>query len=194
VAHFTLAVEGAHDDAVARRLCAVTGHSVALSHIARGKPNLDKKLQGFNNAARFAWWLVLRDLDHDADCAPTLLETLIPIQSEQLIVRVPIRSVESWLIADRDNIARYLGVSRDVIPREPEQIDRPKRALVDLARRSPRRDVRTDMVPAEGLSVEVGTGYTARVLDFAANHWDPVAASAYSDSLGRCLAALANVG
>jgi hypothetical protein len=185
-----LAVEGAHDDAVARRLCELTGHAVVLSHVTRGKPSLDKKLLGYNNAARFAWWLVLRDLDHDADCAPSLVERMLPIRSEQLVMRVPVRSVEAWLLADLDNIGRYLGVSRDVIPHEPEQVDRPKRALVDLARRSSRREIRDDMVPAEGLSVEVGAGYTRRVLEFVNRHWDPFAASAQSDSLRRCLAAL----
>lgn len=193
MAHFTLAVEGAQDDAVARRLCTATGHTVALSHVARGKPNLDPKLRGYNNAARYAWWLVLRDLDHDAACAPTLLDTLLPDRSAQLIMRIPVRSVEAWLLADRDNLAGYLGVSVDVIPRHPEQLDRPKRTFVDLARRSRRRELKNDIVPAEGLSVEVGKGYTARVLEFTRDRWDPVAGSANCESLRRCLAALQGV-
>lgn len=190
MAQFTLAVEGAHDDAIARRLCEVTGHTVGISHVAGGKVRLDRQLRGYNNAARFAWWFVLRDLDRDAECAPTLLQNLLQGRHAQLVLRVPVRSVETWLIADRAGIATYLGISVDEVPRDPEQLDRPKRTLVDLARRSPRREIRSDMIPREGLSVEVGVGYTTRVLEFTRDRWNPDVAANHSDSLRRCLEAL----
>lgn len=190
MAVFTLAVEGVHDDAVARRLCEVTGHAVGSSYIAKGKIKLGQSLRGYNNAARLSWWLVLRDLDFDEGCAPSLISRVLPDRADKMLLRVPIRSVESWLLADREGIADYLGISVDVVPREPEQLERPKRTLVDLARRSSRRGVRNEMVPGPGLSSEVGPGYTRHVLEFVGARWNPFYAADYSDSLSRCLRAL----
>lgn len=190
MALFSVAVEGINDEAVVRRLCQHTGHTVGPVHVAQGKRNLDRKLQGFNNAAKYAHWLVVRDLDHDADCAPTLITRLVSEPASYLLLRIPVRTIESWLLADREGIARYLAVSPADVPSNPELLDRPKRTLVDLARKSSRRDIRRDMVPAQGLSSEVGMGYSARILEFALMHWQPDSAGERSDSLARCLRAL----
>ena len=38
-------------------------------HGKKGKDGLLRNLDGYNRAARFSPWVVLVDLDHDADCA-----------------------------------------------------------------------------------------------------------------------------
>ena len=65
------AVEGIVDEAVVRNLVAGVDAEVAGIHGKNGKPYLRKKIGAFNNAARHAPWLVLVDLNGDADCAPT---------------------------------------------------------------------------------------------------------------------------
>jgi hypothetical protein len=186
----TAAVEGIADEAVARRVVQSVGLDLGRVHGKLGKHALDRGLKGYNSAARFAPWLVLRDLDHDADCAPELCAQLVPSKSSQLALRVPVRSVESWLLADREAIAKYLGVQLVAAPSSPEDLNRPKRSLVDLARKSRRGDVRRDMVPAEGISCEVGPAYAARLIEFALGLWRPEVAAQRSDSLARCLRAL----
>lgn len=68
----TLAVEGTTDAAVARRLLHEADLQAGPEYVKNGKSALDQSLAGYNNAARFSCWLVLRDLDQDAACAPAL--------------------------------------------------------------------------------------------------------------------------
>lgn len=186
----SIVVEGISDAAVLRRLCSGAGLRVGTEHVTGGKAKLDQRLGGYNNAARFAPWIVLRDLDHDAPCASALLEALLPQRAEGMHVRVPIRSVESWLLADQGGFAKFFGVAAKLVPHAPDSLDRPKRTVVDLARRSTRRTVREGVAPAAGTSAQVGPEYTAHVIEFSMKSWDPDRAAANSDSLRRCLAAL----
>lgn len=188
--HITVAVEGPSDAAVARRIVQAAGLQVSAEFVAGGKKRLDPRIRGYNNAARFGAWLVLRDLDFDAECAATLREALLPAPAPGMHLRVPVRSVEAWLLADRENFSRYFGVSPSIIAGDPDSLPRPKRTIVDLARRSAKRAIREGVVPVEGTSAEVGPGFTAVIVEYASTVWAPDAAAEVSDSLRRCLRAL----
>lgn len=190
MAHVTIVGEGPPDVEVAKRLCAVVGHLAGPVHITNGKGKLDAQLSGYNNAARFSPWFVMRDLNGDAACASALVQTLLPQAAQNLRLRIAVRSVEAWLLADRENVSSFLAVSLKHLPVDAESLHDPKGALVNLAARSRRRDVRRDMVPAAGTSARVGRGYTARLIEFVGTAWDPVAAAQESDSLRRCITAL----
>ena len=49
------------------------------------------------------------------------------------------------------------------------------------------------MVPPEGVSAEVGPGYTARIIEFSMFHWNPESAAIRADSLTRCLDVLREI-
>jgi hypothetical protein len=83
-------------------------------------------------------------------------------------------------------MARFLSVSVARIPSNPEEVDDPKRCLVDLARRSRKRKVRDDMVPEPGSGRSIGPEYNRRLIGFAENVWRPEVAAECSDSLRRC--------
>src|SRR5450756_758709 len=72
------AVEGIVDEAVIRMLVGEAGGSVDAVYNKNGKSSLRKSIAGYNNAARFSPWIVLLDLDQDADCAPPLLADWLP--------------------------------------------------------------------------------------------------------------------
>lgn len=188
------AVEGITDEAAVTRLCRECGINLYRVHIpgAGGKKELDQRIASYNAAARLGAWLILRDLDHDADCPADLVARLLPStwRKESLLLRIPVRSLEAWLLADRTALANFLAVRPALVPDHPEELPRPKRTLVDLARQSRRRDIRRDMVPVDGTSAEVGPGYTSRLIEFITHHWNPLAAASTSDSLSRCLRAL----
>lgn len=186
----TAAVEGITDEAAVRKLAGACGFGVDQVYVSHGKSQLDRRLPSYNAAARHRPWLILRDLDHDADCPPELLGDLIPRPSDHLVLRVPVRSLEAWLLADHRAISGFLGVGIDKIPRRPEALSRPKRTLVDLARNSRKQAIRQDMVPATGVSAEVGAGYSARLIEFIETHWDPYTAASRSVSLRRSIRAL----
>lgn len=186
----TVAVEGLSDEPVARRLLRAVKLELATHYIAGGKAHLDKKLRGYNNAAQFAPWFVMRDMDHDADCAPDLVAQLLPDSSEKMAFRIAVRETEAWLLADRDSLSKFLGVGKNRVPLRPDDLDDPKATLVGLARVGTNRAVREDIVPSPDTTASVGPGYVGRLTEFATLHWSPVRASRVSPSLKKCIAAL----
>lgn len=189
----SVAVEGQSDVAVVRRILAIVGCSVHVVYGRTGKAALDASVPGYNNAARFAPWLVLRDLDHDAPCGPELVTRVLPNRSQWMRFRVAVREMESWLLADSEMLSRYFKVSRALVPNEPERLPDPKLALVNLARRSRSSAVRRDMVPQPGTSSTVGPGYVSRISEFAGTHWRPDVARLNSLSLHRCIERVAEL-
>jgi hypothetical protein len=180
------AVEGLADEAVLRRLIVEAGGEVGPIYGKAGKAHLLKQLGGYNRAAAVAPWVVLIDLDHDASCAPPFRTTCLAMPAGQMCLRVVVREIEAWLLADREHLAKYLGVSVALTPREPEGIADPKGVLVQLARRSRRRDIREDMVPRPGGGRQVGPAYSARLIEFVETRWRPGEAARHADSLRRC--------
>lgn len=166
-------VEGTIDAAVARRLIRLRGAIPGMERVTRGKGTFMAVLPKYNAAARFQRWLAIRDLDHDAACAPTLIRAHQVQPHEFWSYRIAVREVEAWLMADRDAFANALGVRIAAIPTQPEVISDPKLVIVNLARQSRRRDVRLGLVPEEGAGIAVGPEYAAWMSAFAENIWDP---------------------
>ena len=188
------AVEGIGDEAVVRALVESVGLQVGNVYVKRGKGDLDKKLAAFQQASQYAPWLVVRDLDHDASCAPDFLRSLddsITASSPgHFLLRLAVREIESWLLGDRESLADYLKVSADILPRSPDELDDPKLALVTAARRSRSAVIRREVVPARASSARVGPSYTAHLIRFSTGPWDPARAARRSGSLKRALSAL----
>jgi hypothetical protein len=185
----SLATEGLDDEAAAKKICSVLNIPVSASYPAGGKTRLDPKIPSYNRAAAIAPWLVLRDLDADAPCPSQLAEQLIAEKAPALLLRIPVKSIESWLLADPISLSTFLGISQSLIPLNPEMLPNPKLTMVNLARRSRNRGVQA-MVPQQGFSVQVGPEYTSRLIDYSRQHWDPLRAATTSNSLSRCIKAL----
>lgn len=167
------AVEGVTDEAVVRRLITHVGAQPGTVYGRQGKPHLRERIAGYNNAARHAPWIVLVDLDHDADCAPPLCAHRLSAPAQLLCFRVAVRAVEAWLLADAEALADFLSVPRKKIPDEPDRLPTPKEALVNLARASRRKVIREDMAPRPGSGRAVGPAYASRVIEFASSCWQP---------------------
>lgn len=183
-------LEGDGDVPIARRLLESVGLEIGAVYGLNGKNRVDERLEVYNEAARFAKWLVLRDLNGDAPCAPQLLRDLLPNPSPGMCFRLAVRAAEAWLMADRPMMATFLRVPVARVPTSPDQLRDPKTTLVNLARHSRRRAIRTDMVPRRGVSSRVGPGYTARIIEYASTHWRPHVAVGASPSLARAIAAM----
>lgn len=183
----TCAVEGPIDEAVLVRLAEELGCSVGPIHGKMGKGRLDKRIDGYNSAARFSPWLVLRDMDRDDNCPLLLRQRLLASSESMMCFRIAVRSVESWLLADHQAIARFLKVSENHVPQEPESLHDPKITMVDLARRSRSSRVKEDMVPRQKSGRSVGPLYTSYMIDYIREHWRPNSATKYSESLNRAI-------
>lgn len=160
-------VEGLVDEAVVRHLILEVGGRPHAVYGRNGKEHLRRQVQGYNHAARRQPWVVLVDLNAEAECAPPLVEDWVPDPAPHLCFRVAVREVEAWLLADAERMARFLSVPPARVPREPESLADPKRSLVDLARASRRRDIREDMVPRPASGRPIGPAYTSRLIEFA---------------------------
>lgn len=188
--HISGAVEGVTDEAVLRSLLQAAGFQLAVVYGLKGKDQIKRNLSAYNQAARFGLWCVLLDLDQETECAPALCARLLPEPGAGMCFRMVVRSIEAWLMADRERLASFLSVSPSHIPRDVEQIAHPKETMVNLARRSRKRAIREDMVPRPGSGRSVGPAYTARLIEFITDPergWRPLAAANVADSLRRCL-------
>lgn len=186
-------IEGDTDIPVARKIARLAGWEGECTFDSRrGKYNLDPFLPKWNEAAKYSEtpWLVLRDLDNDKPCAGELRAKLLPEPARFLCLRIPVKSIESWLLADADTLSIFLHVSRASIPTMPDMEEDPKGTLVDIARRSTKPRVVRDMVPGRGVSRRTGAGYEGCIIDYGANHGRPDIARHASPSLDRAIHAL----
>lgn len=181
------AVEGILDAAVIQRLIAECGGEPGTIYGQTGKDFLRERIHGYNNAARHSPWIVLVDLDSSAECAPSLRAAWIPHPAPQMCFRVVVRAVEAWLMADAQTLSSFLGVPRTQIPAFPEDVHDPKRVMVDLARRSRKRNIRMDIVPREGSGRTAGPVYATRLIEYVQLRWRPVVAADNTESLRRAV-------
>src|ERR1700690_163162 len=189
----TAAVEGLVDEVLVRRVCSFLGAKISQVYGRQGKQHVLVRLAGYNHSARFRHWLILLDLDNDAECAPEAIAHWLPAPSPLMCLRVAVREVESWLLADSERIARFLSISPAIVPADPDSLPDPKRTLVGLAARSRRRAIREDMVPVAGSGQAVGPAYTARLIEFIQNGssgWRPEVTAKNSQSLTRCVSSI----
>lgn len=186
----SVVVEGPSDAVIVSRIIQLAGLRLGTTYPQGGKHQLDRRLSAYNNAARFSYWLVVRDLNGDAACAPDLIHRILPAPSRFMRLRIAVRAAEAWLLADRQSIARFLAIPAERIPMNPEALADPKKELVNLARGSRRRSIREDMVPQQGTTGRVGPGYPGRIIEFALDSWRPNVAAQRSQSLARCIAAV----
>ena len=131
--------------------------------------------------------MVLTDLDR-CECPPVLIrDWLTGAKHHNLLFRVAVRQVESWLLGCRILFARFLGVPENMIPIAVDEIPNAKAFVIDLAKRSRKRQLRLDIVPQEGSTAKVGPDYNGRLIYFVENIWDPDIAREISPSLQKAI-------
>ena len=183
-------VEGDTDLPVVRHLAEDAGFEIRAEIDCGGKSRLDAELPGYNAAAKGSPWFVLRDLDEDAACAVELLRSFDLVVSDWMCLRIAVRELEAWLLADIEGLAQFMRVSQHLFPENPDLEADPTRTLVSLARRSRSREVQRWMVPKAGSSVQVGPAYEAKIIEFGVRHWNLERACKRSQSLLKARTAL----
>lgn len=190
----TLAVEDELSEHILRAILVQTNRSflVATVYGKKGASYLRQRLPAFNNAAKGSAYLVLTDLDTHS-CAPELIEKWFECDSNEysrrrhanLVFRVAIREVESWVMADRERFANFLGISRNLIPEQMDEVDDPKELLLQLASKCRNRRLRDDIVPRPSDLRKIGPDYNGRLGEFVHSSWRADVASAHSASLAK---------
>lgn len=136
--------------------------------------------------------LVVADLDRPQDCAANRVFRLsngLTSAAPNLLIRIAVLEIESWIMADLEGIAGWLRIAANTLPRNPESLDDPKRALVQLASRSRNRMLREAVGPSRVLGTNrTGPNYNEAVGDFVTQLWNPEVARRNSHSLDRAIA------
>lgn len=189
-----LAGEGHLDLAVLNRLACDAGFEPAESYGRRGKSFVDQRLAAWNTAAQWQPWLVLRDLDQDAECAGALRESLVPRLANFMCFRIAVPEVENWLLADHDGCITHLGFRDHDIPEVIDEIVEPKQILLQAAAKSANEDIRDGVVVRpRGGKLEEGDNYNALLSAFVTRNWRPRIAATRCNSLRRARIRLAEL-
>lgn len=186
-------VEGRLDEVVLRAVIRQAGGIAGPVYGKHGKQYIQRNLSGYNQAANHAPWVVVVDLDQDADCAPPFRAAWLLRPAPLMCFRVAVRKIEAWLLADRMRIAEFLAVDSRRVPTDVEAIPDPKYAVLQLVHFSRRKGIRQDMLPRPGSGREVGPAYNSRLIQFVTDSrrgWRPEVAAQSSESLRRCLRCL----
>ena len=169
---------------------------ILRSEIKGGRGNVQRELAAYANLAQTMPVLVGFDLDQD-NCAPGLISRwqLQYPPHENLLVRVAVREVESWVLADRKRFSSFVGSTSDDIDGNPDSLGDPKRTLLDIARACSGDELKRDLVPRNYAQYpRIGPAYNLRMCDFVAKKWRPHVAMGRSDSLTRAITAIAKLG
>lgn len=187
-----IATEDSLSEAVIIALTRIStkNYVVGNSYGKRGNGYLKSNIEGFNLASRGTPFIVLTDLD-DYTCAPELISDWLKVpKHNNMIFRVANREVESWILADKNSLSKYLGIKSVLIPQNVDSVKDPKAFLISLANKSRYAVIKRDIVPPKHSSRKVGPGYNSRIIEFVLTLWNPLNAKNHSDSLNRAINSL----
>lgn len=190
-----IATEDELSEAVALRLVEEVDPHWTVTHTLRknGFGYLRAKMPSWCELARQQPVFLLTDLDRVA-CPAELLQQwrgALNVPSD-LLIRVAVREVEAWLLADHEAARSLLG-GHARLPAEPDDLPDPKGHLLRLAAKYATRDVRADLVKATGAIAGQGIGYNARLTHWVRASWAPPRAAGRSPSLHMARVRLAEL-
>lgn len=184
-------VEGVLDEAAAIRIIEASGHVVGTIYGKKGCGYIRKNISSFNKAAQGAHYLALLDLmDTRISCPPQVVVQWLPNRSPGMLFRIVVRELESWLLADRSNLSKFLSVHLSKLPHNPEKVPDPKLTIVNLARKSRIKRIREGLVPEPNSTAQVGKLYVSEMRLFITKYWDLKMSRTNAPSLDACLRSL----
>lgn len=159
-------------------------YEVHQSYSGNGFGYLKTNIKGFNQASVVNPHFMLTDLDN-YECPIALKEDWIKFNIHpNFIFRIAVREVESWVLADREGVSRFFNVALVNFPINPDAEKDPKNTLIQLAKRSNKRDIRADIVPINQ-NATIGPNYNGSLSDFVFKNWNIENALLHSESLRR---------
>jgi hypothetical protein len=189
-----IATEDELSEAVAECLVRTfTNYDIHLRLRRGGNGYLRGNLKSFFEIALRTPVLLITDLD-SVRCPSALLDEWlcsvnIPMPPNMLF-RIAVREVESWLLADHDAASSLLNAKS--LTTNPDSLQDPKKELIRLAAYAS-RDVRNDIVITQGAVASQGLGYNSRLIKFVKYDWCPNRACQNSESLRRCVNSLKSI-
>lgn len=146
---------------------------------------LTSNLNKFNTLAKSHFVIIVLDLDNRQSSAEfrRLIEDQIKNKSGHLKIIIPVREIESWLLADREGLSNFFSISKEKIDREPEILLDPKEKIINLAKLSRDNNIKKGLPPKNGAAAKVGLSYNTLLSLFIREHWSITRALELSPSL-----------
>ncbi|MDE2149816.1 MAG: hypothetical protein KGJ55_08300 [Gammaproteobacteria bacterium] len=185
-----LLVEGPTDEMALSRILSDVGLEKGTTFGRRGIPEVRRLAPGLVKRASGSGipLLILVDLIGSGDdCAAHIPDSIALHRDEKTLVRVAVRELESWLLADVDGLRSFFGDIGKWVLRDPEAEHDPKRAFFNIARKSKRHNTREGLVSERDGSLVAGPDYLGLMSEFLSQHWNPARARERADSLCRCM-------
>ena len=133
--------------------------------------------------------LIYRTISRRRSGPPSLRGAWLDAKPQEIFLfRIAVREVEAWLIADREALAGFLKIKIMHVPYKPEELVDPKRVLLELATRAPRR-IRNGPLPEPRSKAIIGPEYNELLTDYVRSSWDIEAAANRAPSLRRAVSA-----
>lgn len=187
-----LATEDELSEAIGLRLIAESPfHEADVLPLRRnGSGYLKSKVESWCQLAGQQVVLLLTDLDQ-IDCPVALRNEWLGTRPvpDRLLLRIAVREIESWVLADHDAMRKLIG-DRGKLPPAPDELGDPKAFLLNMVRKYAPRDVKQDLLAERGAMASQGLGYNRRLVAWVKSDWSPDRAAARSPSLLRARQAL----
>lgn len=178
-----LATEDELSESLGEKLVNLAGLCVDHRIRRNGAGYLRSRIKNFCEIARRFPVVLITDLDM-VECPVTLKRQWLganPVPDD-LIFRVAVREIESWVLADHQGIYDLMGDRVGLLPDQVDLLADPKRVMLDAASRA-RRDIREELVTTRGALASQGMGYNQVLSNFIRRTWSFEQASQRSPSL-----------
>ncbi|OGB28310.1 MAG: hypothetical protein A3F78_21000 [Burkholderiales bacterium RIFCSPLOWO2_12_FULL_61_40] len=181
-----LAIEDELSKAIGLRLLAELPTPVTPNHILHkgGSGYLKSRMDSWREMSQRQIVFLLTDLDR-ISCPVALRADWLgkAPQPANLLLRIAVREVESWVLADHIAMRKLIG-NKGALPPQPDDLPDPKQHLLKLAKLAP-RPVRQDLVKEAGAIACQGIGYNTLLSHWVQSDWSPARAAERSPSLAR---------
>lgn len=182
-----LGTEDELSEAMGKRLLKEAGYELEPSPLLRrrGFGYLRSKMDSWCEMAARKPVLLLTDLDMKA-CPMAVRNDWIGTRKppENLVLRIVVREIESWVLADHEALRTLIG-KRGTLPPDPDALADPKEYLLRLIAKQAPRYIREDLVAEKGAIASQGIGYNAHFGEWVRTQWSPARAADRSQSLRR---------
>jgi len=165
--------------------------------VQRGCGGIKSKLNSFLEMAKLGQWvLILTDLDQRKCVLELIQEWFFPNFKigdlpKEVIFRVAVREVESWVMADRKAYAHFMGIAIKNFSDIPDELEDPKQYLFSIIQKKGKKKWHKEMLPRN--TAHIGPMYNEKICEFVKNKWSPKRAACASPSLQRAINALCNI-
>ena len=106
-------------------------------------------------------------------------------------MRLAVREIESWLLADKSGFCGYFNIPKDRLMARPDDLPDPKQFLIRMIKQYCKNKNYRDGIAPYGESGAVqGPAYNQTLIPFVQKAWNMRRAGKESPSLSRCFQAI----